>query len=447
MSGSGRFVWAAVLLAGHGLAASAADPPPHPEPLLPTIKPSIGVPSTVPVRSTALDLDNLIQMSLSRHPRLAQAGYDIQAARGRVVQAGKYPNPTISGIIDELGDVQGPGGINTLPLITQEIVTAGKLKLDRAVANLQKSQSELALTVRKYELISEVRSAFIDVLAAERRIEILAELVKLATQSFEQTEKYVKARQAAELELIQMRVELNRARAEQEAADRERAAALRRLAAVAGVPEVLACALAGSLDTPLPEYDFDIARDYIVEAHPEVASARIGVDRAQFAMKRAKAAAIPNVTVGAGYVRQNQNQSNDWTLQVSMPVPLWDRNQGNRLAAQADVGRSIEEIGRVQLDLNNRLATAHGRYAAAKKRAERYRESILPDTNETYKLALQAFKGGQFEYLRVIQAQRSLSEANLEYVRALAEAWRAAAEVSGLLLEDHWPAVPAAPAK
>jgi len=97
-------------------------------------------------------------------------------------------------------------------------------------------------------------------------------------------------------------------------------------------------------------------------------------------------------------------------------------------------------VGRVQNDLSSRLATAFGRYAAAKERAERYRASVLPNAQKAYRLAQEAFKGGQFEYLRVLQAQRAAAEANLEYVRVQSEAWQAAGEIAGLLLQDCWPA-------
>ncbi|HYT94260.1 MAG TPA: hypothetical protein VEL76_36425, partial [Gemmataceae bacterium] len=57
-------------------------------------------------------------------------------------------------------------------------------------------------------------------------------------------------------------------------------------------------------------------------------------------------------------------------------------------------------------------------------------------------LSRKGYQGGQFEYLRVLQAQRALAEANLELVRALGEMWRAASEIAGLMLEDHWPFPP-----
>ena len=127
---------------------------------------------------------------------------------------------------------------------------------------------------------------------------------------------------------------------------------------------------------------------------------------------------------------------------MSAPVPVWNRNQGNIRAARAELGEAIQDVGRAENELAERVATAHRTYSSALKLAEMYRTDILPKAEETYRLSREAFKGGQFEYLRVIQAQRSVAEARLESVRALGEAWKAAAELSALLLEERWPGPP-----
>ena len=125
-------------------------------------------------------------------------------------------------------------------------------------------------------------------------------------------------------------------------------------------------------------------------------------------------------------------------------MPLWNRNQGNIFAAKAQVGEAVTEVGRVQNDLVGRLATSFGTYSAARQRAEKYKSAILPKAERSYQLSLKAFQGGQFEYLRVLQAQRAVAKARLEYLRSLGEAWRAATEIAGLMLEDQWPPAPPA---
>lgn len=56
-----------------------------------------------------------------------------------------------------------------------------------------------------------------------------------------------------------------------------------------------------------------------------------------------------------------------------------------------------------------------------------------------------AYRGGQFEYLRVLEAQRAVAEANLELVRSMSQIWLSASEIAGLMLEDQWPLAPVPP--
>jgi cobalt-zinc-cadmium efflux system outer membrane protein len=389
-----------------------------------------------------LGLDDITRLALERNPKLNQAMFAIEAAQGKADQAGRYPNPTLMIEGHEIGDRDGPGGTWTAPFFTQEIVTRGKLRIARAAAGLEVDQATLHLHAQRFALLTAVRQSYFDVLALQRRTEILAELVQLAEKSADSTRKLVEARQAARLDLLQMEVELERIRADHESAKRELPGAFRRLAAVAGVADLPHMPLIGSLEAALPEYELEQTAQLIREGHPEAVAARVGVDRAQMLLRRAQVERTPNITVGAGFVRQNQNRSNDWAISANLPVPLWNRNQGNIRTAQAQVGDAVHEVGRVENDLTERLAMAYREYASARQRAARYRIAILPRAKESFELSLQAFRGGQFEYLKVVQAQRVVSEANLEYVKALGEAWKAASVISGLTLEEQWPLAP-----
>lgn len=407
------------------------------------------MPSLVPMPEThsGYNLHDLVRFGLEQNPVLRQADFDIQAAQGRAIQARLYPNPTFTVVGDELGDRTGPGGIWTAPQLTQEIVTGGKIKLNRAIAEKEVDQATLALLTQRYTLFTSVRQNFFDVLAFQRRLDMLDHLVSLAKQSLKSTETLFKAKQIAELDLLPFQIELDRLNADKEATQREYVAAWGRLAASIGAPQLPQTRLIGSLEAPLPDYDFEAVRALVLESHPEVRSTQVGIARSQLALRRAEVEAIPNVTVSGAYVRQNQNRSDDWMIQVGVPIPVFNRNQGNIRASQAAVGRAMQETSKVQNELASRLASAYGQYGAAKQRADRFRKSILPASERAFQLSQLAFKGGQFEYLRVVQAQRALVEATLEYNRALADAWKAASEIAGLAMEEHWPVYVAAEPK
>ncbi len=93
-------------------------------------------------------------------------------------------------------------------------------------------------------------------------------------------------------------------------------------------------------------------------------------------------------------------------------------------AAEAEYCEAQQQVRQVQNELTERLALAMRDYAAARRRAERYSTAILPRAKETYDLSRKAYQGGEFEYLRVLEAQRALAQAYLDYIRALGDGWK-----------------------
>lgn len=401
------------------------------------------LPGQADVPPAPTQVDDLVRLAITANPRLGRANLNIDAAKGRLIQAGLYPNPNLGANWDEIGDRTGPGGILNIPRFTQEIVTAKKLSLSQAVSATEVNQASLALLDERYLVVGSVRTAFYDLYALERRITILDELVRLAGDAVRNGQSLLDNKQIARLDLIQLEVELARFRTEADAARREVPSVRKRLAATVGDPRLAIGPIAGPFED-VPLYDPDRTLECVLASHPEVRSAKVGVERAQAAIRRAEVEPIPNVTFTTGYVRQYENRSHDFSVGLSAPIPVWNRNQGNILAAKAELGVAIQNVGRVENDLTERVSTALRTYAAASQRAKQYRTEIVPKAEETYKLSLEAFRGGQFEYLRVIQSQRSVAEARLELNRSLAEAWRSAAELSALLLEEWWPGPPPA---
>ena len=411
------------------------------------VRAQLGVPTVASGDSAlpkTLSLTDLVNMALVQNPSLAQAGLDIEGARGQVRQSGLYPNPTVMFRGDEMGR---DGGIITAPMVTQEIITAGKRKLDIAIASKKYDQATIGLMRQKFILIAAVRQGYFEVLTTQQRVATLTGLEQIAKNSYDNTRRLLEAKQVAQLDLLQVQVELNRVQAELAASKREQTAAWRRLVATIGVPNLGETPVSGSIEGELPTYDFEAGKGFLVDNHPEVGVARVGVDQAQLALRRSEVQKIPNVMVGMGFMRNNNDRADQWAIQVGLPLPIFNRNQGNIMTARADLEKSVYEVSRVQNDLSNRFATAFGSYAAAKERVDQYRKLILPTAQQANKIALDAYKGGQFEYLRVLQSQRALLEANLEYIRALGEAWRAASEISGLLLEENMRVPLAAPKK
>ncbi len=387
-------------------------------------------------KEPTVSLSRLIQIALQQNPRLQQAALAINAAQGRAEQAGLYPNPNITFSGEEIGP---RGGIQTLPQVNVPIVTANKLQLNRAVALKDVDVANLRLIVQRFALLTDVRKAYVTVLTLQQRITLLKALVKLAEQSLKNAKDLEKGQLIAELDVVPFEVDLERFKADLDAAKQQKEAAWRQLLARIGLPPARQVKLDGSLQQTLPDYSFNQSRSFVVTSHPMILASRKGVERAVLAVKRAEARGVPNFTVGAGYQRNFNDKLNQATYQIQIPIPLFNRNQGNVRAAKAELARAAQDIRGVENDLTRRLAAAFGNYNSARKQAERYRTTLLPRAEKAYELSRKAFQGGEFQYLRVIQAQRAVAQARLQYLRLLSRAWLSAGDISGLLLEEHWP--------
>lgn len=405
---------------------------------------TVGAQSAPPAPTAAvpamkvLSLDDFVQAAIAAHPRIVKATFAVDAAQGKFTQAGLYPNPVFAFTADELGDRTGPMGILT-PQVSQEIVRGGKLKLSQAVAAKEIDQATLSVMTERYAVIGAVRSAFYEVYALQERRIILAEIVRINEESVAKLEPAVKAGVATPLDLVQLEIERETRKAELKALEGELPNAYRRLVALAGEPDLPLVTLAASFEMALPAYDADSTRAIVLQTHPEVRTARVGVEKAQAALRRAQVEPKPNLTLNSGYTRQNQNRSNDWQLGVSLPLPTWNKNQGNIHAAMAEIQMNHQDVRRVELEMAERVANTFRTYEGAKRRVEWYRTNILGRTNEALKLMTAARDAGQFNALQVLQAQKAVAEARLETNKSLAEAWKSAGELSALLLEEQWP--------
>jgi cobalt-zinc-cadmium efflux system outer membrane protein len=126
-------------------------------------------------------------------------------------------------------------------------------------------------------------------------------------------------------------------------------------------------------------------------------------------------------------------------FQVTMSVPLWDRNQGGIQAAEANIGRADAEVRRVQVDLAGQAAEALGRYRMAITLVDKYQKEILPKSRESVELTQRLYEQGQIDFLRLLSAQRTLNDVNLGFIDAQAARWDAAADLGNLLQLEQFP--------
>jgi cobalt-zinc-cadmium efflux system outer membrane protein len=389
----------------------------------------------------ALTLSDLQRLALANSPIIKQAAARVEEARGAAIQAGLGPNPTVGYESDTSGTTGGAGYVGGF--IEQTIKTGNKLQLARAIATMELKNAELALIRAQAELASKVRSGYFAVLVAQESVRLNRALVDFTTDVYKiQVDQVKRGGFVAPYEPMYLRSHAIQARANLVQARNRRTAAWKQLAATLGLPGLPATLLAGRLDVPIPAF---VHKDVLARAlagHTDVRTAENTLIQARLKVEFERMLPVPDVNLRV--MLQKDRTSPPFlaspSIAVSLPVPVWDRNQGNILQAQAGLARASEEGHRVRTELTTTLAEAFERYENSKVILAYYRDQILPDLVRVYRGVYERYQrepagpaGTPPAFTDVIVAQQNLAQAIGSYITSLGNLWQAVVDVADVL--------------
>jgi cobalt-zinc-cadmium efflux system outer membrane protein len=379
-------------------------------------------------------LDELERLAEERHPKLLAAAQEIEAAHGRTWQAGRMPNPSLGAASPQLAGSESQYNV----FVSQEIPTGGKLRLNQAAAAEEIDQAELSLSRARYDVLTSVRRHFYAALVAQSRVEALQQQVamigrsvQLARMRFEVEEKNNKTH------VMLLEVDLHKAEVALAGAQADLEARRRQLAAAIGIPDYPLAKLAGNLDAELSLGDLTGLPQRVASSHTQAAIAATEIRRRQLLVERAYAEPKPTFNVQGGYQRQVGPPQDQGILQLTMSVPLWDRNYGGIQAAEAQAMKAQADLQRIEMELASQAATALGRYQAAQQRAASPRQDPAADGKEGVDLATRLYAQGKrnsdaAQHPAGVSRRRRSTDAQ-------AALWEAVVEIADLLQLERFP--------
>lgn len=432
-----RFIATTLLLSL--ASAGMSEEPARIEPIdVPIVRFALAPPEPMPLPPVESELANVITLSeaeamaLAFHPAMREASGQTQAARGKWLQVGLRPNPQLGYLGEEIGEAGRAGKQGGF--VSQEFVTAGKLDLNRAAAARDVSAVEQQVARTRLQVITTARVYYIEALAAERNLLLARQLETMGRQAVQVTELRLQAQEISRASLLQSEVEYQSVSLLVEQATNRHEAAWRRLTAIVGIPETSPQPLDDTLDDPLPALDWTATRERLLAESPELAELRERVEQARWAVRRASAGRIPNITAQSGVQFDYASNETLANVQVSVPLPVFDRNQGNVVRTCGELTSAKAALEEAKLALEQQLAAAMAEYTTVTKRVARYRESVLPAAEESRDLITQAYQQGEVDFLQLLSVQQTFTEKNLTYMQDLATGWKKWAEIDGLLV-------------
>jgi cobalt-zinc-cadmium efflux system outer membrane protein len=406
--------------------ATSVLPEPNPE--------QVPIPLPDPGGINGLTLESVEQLALGSNPSVQRAAAMVAAAGGNWVQVGLAPNPSVG----YEGQQIGSGGLAEQHgvLFSQEIVRGGKLRLNRAVAGSEQMRLEQELAAQQQRVLTDVRIAFYQVLLAQRQIDLTQNLIRISGEGSRAVDSLFRSKEVGRTDVLQAQLETENAQILRQNAQHRYDSAWQSLSAVIGDPNLPHQVLVGDAEAPPKDFNFDQARSRLLALSPELASASMAVQRARAAVDRERVEPIPNVTV-QGLVNWQDNGIGgkpDGGLAVSIPIPVFNRNQGGVARAQQELVAASRAVSQLELDLQNRLAPVFERYANARNQVTRYRDVILPAADESLGLTRKTYTAGESNYTTLLTAQRTFSQTQLGYLEALRALRIAEIQIDGLLL-------------
>jgi len=383
----------------------------------------------------ALTLADAIRRALEQ-PALRAAAHEVAATEAAVGQAGNYRNPELAW----LREGQQAGTRTTTIQLSQPIELGGKRQARIALARSEAGIAHSELALRRRDVRADVIAAYYAVLVAQDSQGLAQDLVGLAQRSVDVAARRVAAGKVSPIDETRARLAAVDAATELSRTKAELAVARAQLGALVGtVPSAIVLA-AGEADA-LPDLVPPSALQERVAGGGAVARARsqLAAQEAQAGVERA--ARMPDLTVTLGSQREDIPELREAgrrqaVFGVSVPLPLFDRNQGRLSAALRRADKAREELAAAEQAAGAALDAARTRYAAAREEAMLLQRDAIPQAHSAYTLTLRGFEAGKFGFLDVLDAQRSWFQARARRAAALLAAWRAYADIERLAGAD-----------
>ncbi|KPW50146.1 putative Metal ion efflux outer membrane protein [Pseudomonas syringae pv. antirrhini] len=381
--------------------------------LLPLVAPGVA-------SAQGISLPQALEAAFAHNPELAAAQWEIGVAEGDRQQAGLIPNPVLSW---EVEDTRRDTSTTTV-MLSQALELGGKRGARIEAAGKGQDAARLELEQRGNELRADVVQAFYAAARAQAGLELARQSRALAERGLHVAEGRVRAGKVSPVEATRAQVQLAETDLLVRRAETLKINSNRELARATGSPT----ASFERLDyTDLsPGKSPSSARMMTaLNQSAELRLAQTRIEQREAALGSERAKRIPDLTVSVGsqYSREERERVN--VVGLSMPLPLFDRNQGNVLAASRRADQSRDVRNAVELKLRTQTQSALDQWSTAAQEVESFNKVILPAAQSAVDTATRGFEMGKFGFLEVLDAQRTLISARSQYLESLATATEA----------------------
>ena len=384
----------------------------------------------VRAETITVDLSEATALTLQANPDLAVAMRGREIESGQQLQAASRPNPTLSG---QVQDLRSQNRVTTIA-ISQQLETADKRDKRMVAAGAAFDIAEVDIHIAQAEISAKTYAAFYQLLAAQQAQKLAQELLEIATTTKDTTTKRVLAGKISPVEETKAKVAEASLKIDLANSNQQLAISKQRLASLWAKSEGQTdYVVVGELENlkELPKQSELMAQ---LADSPRLKKAALAIQEKQAISNIELSKQTPDVTVSLGAQRNEElGGITQAMIGLSIPIPVFDKNQGNLLSAKAREYQSIDEKTALENQLQTELKDAYSRRQLQVEASNMYKQDILQGAQSAYEAARKGFEYGKFSFLEVLDAQRTLFQAKMQFIQTLTMAHIAEADIQRIL--------------
>ncbi|MFQ5526917.1 MAG: TolC family protein [Thermoanaerobaculia bacterium] len=369
-----------------------------------------------------LTLEQALEQAFRESPILAARRAEVRRVEARLLTARTYPyNPEI-----ELAaaDRQGlaDGSTDRSLSLSQEIEIGGQRGKRVAVATSELEAVQSSFEHEQRQLAARVRLAFAEALRAVELVQIAEGDAELTRQLLDFASRRLEAGAGTQVELNLARSTAGQAERTLRLAEAADASARGRLAETVG-------ASAGEMPVPIGQLDFptgEVAEpqtllELALKNRADLEALRRETESSRRAIQLSRSQRIPNLRLGAFY-EEEEGTDEIKGVALAIPIPVFNRNQGEIAEARAEVDRLSAEGSAAELAIRREVMDALATYRAAQRAAVSLRDLVVGTLEENLSLLRRALEAGKIGASDVLVFRREFVEGQRQFIEALFEA-------------------------
>lgn len=373
-------------------------------------------------------LADTLALTLLNNPELNSFSYDLRAGEAKILQAGFHPNPVFDAETENIG---APVFIQTTLLLSQLIELGGKRKARLQFAKTERDRVALDYEVRKRQLFVDTTLLFIEVLINQQKIAFLEENLNILRGFSSLVENRVKAGKASVIEESNFTVLLTTAMIDLKNAQNELKIAKNKLSAQWNETNNEAFVVVGDLEW-IPEVIHLEEMGGLLQQHPQIVRSYFEDNLRTARVTVEKSRVYPDVNLRGGPRYLKEASKWVWVVGFSIPLPISDRNQGRIGESYENLEKLEKERETIWTKLLTELNTSYSTIHTVFSELNLLKTIVLPAAQRAYDFSYKGYELARYNYLELLETERSYRTSKIRYLQALGEYHKALAQLQGL---------------